>query len=78
MCVCMHSDSYIITVYGQCIICIMNMMQVSYLRHSQCEVTNTESSEHHNGAMGTLRDAAMLLLVRRSLRDVMMFCTFEK
>jgi hypothetical protein len=56
----------------------MNMMQVSYLRHSQCEVTNTESSEHHNGAMGTLRDAAMLLLVRRSLRDVMMFCTFEK
>jgi hypothetical protein len=49
ICVCMHSDNHIITFYGQCIICIMNMMQVSYLRHSQCKVTNTERGEHHKG-----------------------------
>jgi len=61
-----------------CIICIMNMVQVSYLRHGQCKVTNTERNEHHNGATGTMRDAAVLLLVCRLLRDALMFCTFEK
>ena len=78
ICVCMHSDSYIVTVYGHCIIHIMNMMQVSYLSHSQCKVTNTERGEHHKGATGTMRDAAVLLLVHRLVRDDLMFCTFEK
>lgn len=78
ICVCMHSYNYIFTVYGHCIICIMNMMQVSYLRHSQCKVTNTKRGEHHKGAMGIMRDAAVLLLVHRLVRDALMFCTFEK
>ena len=73
VCVCMHSDSYIITVYGQCSICIMNMMQVSYLRHSQCKVTNTERGEHHKGATGTMRDAAVLPLVCILVRDALGF-----
>jgi hypothetical protein len=41
-------------------------------------VTNTKRGEHHKGAMGIMRDAAVLLLVHRLVRDALMFCTFEK
>jgi hypothetical protein len=34
---------------------------------------NTERGDHHKGATGIMRDAAMLLLVHRLIRDALGF-----
>jgi hypothetical protein len=39
---------------------------------------NTDSSELHSKPTRKMRDAAMLLLLRRPLRDAVTFCAFEK
>jgi hypothetical protein len=42
------------------------------------KLNNTKQDKLHNKAMRTLRDAAVLLLLHRLLRDTMMFCALEK
>jgi hypothetical protein len=41
-------------------------------------VIDTEKNELHNIATRTMREAAMLLLLRRLLRDAVTFCAFQK
>jgi hypothetical protein len=41
-------------------------------------MNGTEKSEIHNKATRTVIDAAMLLLLRRLLRDTATFCAFQK
>jgi hypothetical protein len=41
---------------------------------SPCKIINPEKREIHNKTARTVTDALMLLLLRRSLRDVFSFC----
>jgi hypothetical protein len=43
-------------------------------RFSRCKIINAEKREINNKTARTVTDALMLLLLRRSLRDVFSFC----
>jgi hypothetical protein len=43
-------------------------------RFSRCKIINAEKREINNKTTGTVTDALMLLLLRKSLRDVFSFC----
>jgi hypothetical protein len=40
-------------------------------------MNNKGNSKPHNKATMTMRDAAMMLLLRRMLKDVVTFCAFD-